>query len=117
NGPAIHEADRSYTWLEVATRVRAVASELISRGFKKGDRMAIMSLNSARYFEMQFAVLWAGGTVVPINTRFAAREIIYCLEDMDGAWICCDDEMLLLFEGIRSSLHGTRGLIYIGTNH
>jgi hypothetical protein len=54
---------------------------------------------------------------VPINTRFAAREIIYCLEDMDGPWICCDDEMLLLFEGIRSSLHGTRGLIYIGTNH
>ena len=51
NGPAIHEADRSYTWLELATRVRAVASELISRGFKKGDRMAILSLNSARYFE------------------------------------------------------------------
>jgi long-chain acyl-CoA synthetase len=59
-------------------------------------------------------VLWAGGTIVPINIRFAAREIISCLDDMDGPWIACDDEMFMRLEGIKSSLHGTKGLVHIG---
>jgi long-chain acyl-CoA synthetase len=110
---AVHDGDRRYTWKEVQ-RVRAIASTLTDQGFRPGDRMAILSLNSARYFELQYAVLWAGGTIVPINSRFATREIISCLDDMDGPWIACDDEMLLRLEGARSSLHGTKGLVHIG---
>jgi len=114
NSVAIHAGERPYTWTEVIRRVRAIASALAAQGFKPGDRMAILSLNSARYLELQYAVLWTGGTIVPINIRFAAREIISCLDDMDGPWIACDDEMLLRLEGVRSSLHGTRGLVHIG---
>jgi long-chain acyl-CoA synthetase len=113
-GTAVHEGERSYTWAQLIRRVQAVAAALTQLGFRKGDRMAILSLNSARYFELQYAVLWAGGTVVPINTRYAAREVVYCLHDMDGPWICADDEMLLTLEGIKSSLHGTKGLFYMG---
>jgi long-chain acyl-CoA synthetase len=114
NGAAIRDGERTFTWAELVARVQAVAAALIDLGFKQGDRLAIIGLNGARYFELQYAVLWAGGTVVPINTRYATRELIYCLHDSDGPWMCTDDEMLLTVEGIRSSLHGTKGLIYIG---
>jgi long-chain acyl-CoA synthetase len=116
NGIAINDAAGSYTWSDIVRRVRSIAASLHALGFRRGDRMAIMSLNSARYFEMQSAVLWAGGAVVPVNTRYAAREIAYCLNDLDDPWICSDDEMLLRLEGIKSSLHRSRDLIYIGTN-
>jgi acyl-CoA synthetase (AMP-forming)/AMP-acid ligase II len=115
NGIAIYDGDKAYTWAEIHARIEAIARALIGIGFKPGDRMAIMALNSPRYYELQYAVLWAGGTVVPINTRYAAREMIYCLDDLDGAWLCADDDMLLRLEGVRSSLHGTQGLLFIGT--
>src|SRR5512145_2836478 len=115
HGTAIVDGEDSYTWSDVVRRARAIAASLTMLGFTKGDRMAIMSLNCPRFLELQYAVLWAGGMVVPINTRFAASEIIYCLNDMDDPWICSDDAMLMRLQGIRSSLHHTKGLIYSGT--
>jgi long-chain acyl-CoA synthetase len=114
-GIAIHDGDESYTWADLADRVRSIAAALHGLGFRRGDRMAIMSLNSPRYFELQFAILWAGGTIVPVNTRYAAREIIHCLNDLDNPWIIVDDEMLLRLEGVRSSIHHKR-LLYMGSN-
>ncbi len=114
-GPAVCDGDQSISWAQLVSRVRAIAAALYAAGFRRGDRMAIVSLNSPRYFEFQFAVLWLGGTVVPINTRLAPREIVYCLADMDGPWIASDDEMLMCLEGIKSSLHGIGGYCFIGT--
>jgi long-chain acyl-CoA synthetase len=114
SGPAIYDGDQCVSWAQLVTRLRAISASLRESGFRRGDRMAIMSLNSPRYFELQFAVLWLGGTVVPINTRLAPREIIECLADMDRLWIATDEEMLPCLEGIKSSLNGTGVCFFIG---
>ena len=48
---------------------------------QRGDRVAILALNSDRYFELMYALPWIGAVMVPLNTRLAAPEIEYILED------------------------------------
>ncbi len=50
-----------------------------------GDRVAILALNSDRYFELLYAIPWLGAVVVPVNTRLATPEVRYILED---SWAC-----------------------------
>jgi long-chain acyl-CoA synthetase len=52
--------------------------------------------------------------VAPINTRYARREILHCLQDLDGVWICTDQANLESVESVRTNVEGVRGLIYIG---
>ncbi len=44
-----------------------------------GRRVAFLGLNSDHYIEYFFAVPWAGGVFVPINTRLAPPEVVHWL--------------------------------------
>jgi len=59
----------------------------------EGDRVAILALNSDRYLEYFYAVLWAGGVIVPLNTRLAVPELIYMLNDVETAVLVVDEAM------------------------
>jgi long-chain acyl-CoA synthetase len=80
--------------------VARLAGFLHARGFETGERIAILSLNNDRYFEALFAIPWAGGVVVPINTRLAAPEIDYLLRDSGARTLIVDDN----FGGMITSL-------------
>jgi len=60
---------------ETEDRIARLAGGLRRCGLAKGDRAAILALNSDRYFEYLFAVPAAGGITVPLNTRLAPPEI------------------------------------------
>lgn len=79
------------TWSETADRAARLAGFLHARGFEAGERVAILSLNNDRYFEALFAVPWAGGVVVPINTRLTAPEIDLLLKDSGACTLMVDD--------------------------
>jgi long-chain acyl-CoA synthetase len=78
------------TWSEVAGRVARIAGALRGLGLESGDRAAVLSLNNAGYFELLFAVPWAGGSVVPLNTRLAPAEIDYILTDSGAKFLFVD---------------------------
>lgn len=82
---------RLRTWHETVDRVARLAGFLRSKGLEPGDRVAILSLNSDRYFEALFAVPWAGGVVVPINTRLTAAEIDHLLTDSGARALVVDN--------------------------
>ena len=63
---------RERTWSEVEARVAKFAGALRQLGVEKGERVAILSLNSDRYYEYFFAVPWAGG-VFEIQSRQVQR--------------------------------------------
>lgn len=71
--------ERRRSWIELEDRVSRLASALISLGLKRGDRVAVIALNSDYYLETYYAVAWAGGVIVPNNTRWALPEHIYAL--------------------------------------
>ena len=62
----------------VTRLANAMGSEL---GVKKGDRVAIMALNSASYLELYHACYLGAGIVNPLNLRLAGPELDYIVRD------------------------------------
>jgi long-chain acyl-CoA synthetase len=67
--------DRRRTWAETVEHVARVAGGLRATGVRPGDRIGI------RYYELVYAIPWLGAVMVPVNTRLAAPEVAYILED------------------------------------
>jgi long-chain acyl-CoA synthetase len=76
SGTATIFRDRRHVWGETADRTARLAGGLSRLGLAKGDRAAILALNSDLYFETLFAVPMAGAIIVPINTRLAPPEMV-----------------------------------------
>ena len=71
---AIVDGDLRLTFSELVFRVRCAAGAFAEAGVEKGDRVAIWAPNSAEWIIAAFGLLTAGGTLVPVNTRFKEAE-------------------------------------------
>ena len=91
NGVATIDGERKRTWTQVHDRVVRAAAMLKALGVEAGDRVAVLALNGDRQFELHFAIPWAGGALVPINTRLSPGEIQYVLEDSGARILFVDD--------------------------
>ncbi|MGX1305432.1 long-chain acyl-CoA synthetase [Amorphus suaedae] len=91
NGAATIDGARRRTWAEVIDRVPRAAGALQSLGIAPGERIALLALNGDRYFELQFAIPWAGAALVPINTRLSANEVADVLRDSGAVALVVDD--------------------------
>ena len=81
------------TWRDVARHARAMAAGLDALGVGRGERVAIVSHNSARLFIALFAVSGSGRVVVPINFRLNAEEVAYIVEQSDATVLLVDPEL------------------------
>src|SRR4051812_27751487 len=77
----------SMTWREAERRVRAVAGGLLSLGFQKGERAAILATSRPEWVIADLAILGAGGATSTIYTSNTAAESAYILAD-SGARLC-----------------------------
>jgi len=84
------DGDRQQSWAQLQDRVARFAAALRAHDIGAGDRVAILALNGDRYTEFLFAVWWAGGAAVPMNTRWSAQENIYSLKDSGAKLLCVD---------------------------
>jgi long-chain acyl-CoA synthetase len=66
---------------ELNSRANRLAHLLLGRGLKKGDRVALLIENSAKYVVSYYAVLKAGGTTVALNTENTADDVAYIVRD------------------------------------
>lgn len=87
---------RQRSWQAFVERVARYAHGLKSLGLAPGDRVAILALNSDHYLETVFAVPWAGGIIVPINTRWSQPEIAYTLADAGVRILVVDEHFVEL---------------------
>lgn len=78
-GNALMDAKMDYrTLLDLTCRFAAALQQL---GVKKGDRVAVHLPNCPQFIIAYYAVLMAGGIVVPCNPQYVARELAYQLSD------------------------------------
>ena len=74
---------KEITWSEFNKKSNRFANLLLSRGIKKGDKVAILLMNCLEWLPIYFGVLKAGAMAVPLNYRYTADEIKYCLDLAD----------------------------------
>lgn len=107
-------AGRTRTWDECGERVAKFAGALRQLGVTDGQRVAILALNSDRYFEYFYAVPWAGGVFVPINIRLAPPEVAFWLNDSGTEVLLIDDNFLHVLDALDGKLETVRDIVYIG---
>jgi fatty-acyl-CoA synthase len=90
----------SLTWNEVARRARAQAAGLDALGLARGERVAIVSHNSARLFTSFFGVSGWGRVLVPINFRLNAEEIGYIVDHSGASVLLVDPELEDALKGV-----------------
>ena len=78
------------TYAQHLERTSRLIGGLRSLGVGRGDRFAVMCLNSAEYLELYHAAFLGGGIVNPLNLRFAPKELAYVLRD-SGTKVCFVD--------------------------
>jgi long-chain acyl-CoA synthetase len=79
--PALFVGDGWLTFHELHGRVMRLAGALNGRGFKAGDRLALLLPNSPEYLELVYACSRIGVIAVPINIRLSVVEIDRVLAD------------------------------------
>jgi long-chain acyl-CoA synthetase len=66
---------REFTWRQTLDQTRRMAAHLKSQGIAPGDRVAILSKNTAWWLMADWAVWMAGGVSVPLYPTLAADTI------------------------------------------
>ncbi len=73
---------REMTWREFDIKANRIANLLLTRGIKKGDKVALLLMNSLEWLPVYFGILKTGALAVPMNYRYASDEITYCLDQV-----------------------------------
>jgi len=71
----LYYQDRKLTLGEIFQRVRSLAAGLVEQGLKPGDRAGIYLPNCPEAIESLLAIIYAGGTAMPLNPQWKASEI------------------------------------------
>ena len=96
--------DRRVSFSQLLERITRLANGLHALGLKKGDRVAVLSMNSIEYFETYYACAMAGFITQPINWRLSAEEIARIIEDGEPAVLLCQAEFLALRDQVRAAV-------------
>lgn len=87
-------AGRRLTWAELRDNVREVACGLRALGIGRGDHVAVCMGNSLEWVIFFYAAATVGAVTVPVNTRFKADEMAYCLGQADVKLLFITDRFL-----------------------
>ena len=99
---------KELTWGEFDSKANRVANYLLSRGVKKGDKVAILLMNCLEWLPIYFGVLKTGALAVPMNYRYTAEEIRYCLDLSDASYLIFGQEFVSRIEEILEEIKGVK---------
>ncbi|MBP5284878.1 MAG: acyl--CoA ligase, partial [Kiritimatiellae bacterium] len=113
--PSANDAFRSQmTWAQFEEKANRFANFLLTRGLKKGDKVAILLMNCLEWLPIYFGVLKAGCMAVPLNFRYTADEIKYCLDLADADALVHGPEFTGRVEQIFDRLPRLKFGVYVG---
>jgi fatty-acyl-CoA synthase len=91
--PGVQGSLGRITYGELHDRARAMAVGFDKMGVGVGERVAIVSPNSARFLVSYFGVSGFGRILVPVNYRLTADEIGYIVEHSGSSVVLFDPEL------------------------
>lgn len=115
NNPA-GEYRLEMTWRVFDEKANRMANFLLKRGIKKGDKVAILLMNCLEWLPIYFGILKSGAVAVPLNFRYTAEEIKYCLELSDTMTLIFGPEFIGRVETIYDQIPKVKTLLFAGEN-
>ena len=93
------------TWNALEQVTLRIASALIASGVQRGDHVGVLLGNNSTWIQLFFACASIGAVTVPVNTRFKAEELRFCLHQADvRALVFADDFLGIDFKGMLQSI-------------
>ena len=105
---------REITWSVFDEKANRVANMLIEHGISRGQKCAILLMNCLEWLPIYFGILKAGAVAVPLNFRFTADEIDYCLLSSDSDVIFFGPEFIGRIEDISHKIKHNMLIYYVG---
>ena len=105
---------REISWRGMDYRANRMANLLLSRGVKKGEKVAILLMNCIEWLPIYFGILKAGAIAVPLNYRYAADEIKYCLEKSDSEYLVFGPEFVSRIWEINDQIDQVKMKLFVG---
>src|SRR5437868_6043116 len=85
---------RQFSYAQSDARISRLASHLRDRiGIKRGERIAVLAMNTTDTLEVQFACGRIGAVFLPLNTRLTVPELQYIVGDAAPALMIHDAEL------------------------
>src|SRR5579862_7652914 len=81
---------REFSFAQLDAMANGVARALVSRGLKRGDRIALLSANRAEYIAAYYGIMRAGCVAVPVNFKFPRATIHFIIRDAGAKLVFCD---------------------------
>ena len=107
---------REMSWKDFDRRANRFANLLLSRGLKKGTKVAVLLMNCLEWLPIYFGILKAGCIAVPMNYRYSSDEIQYCLDLADVEVLVFGPEFVSRMDVIADQIPGVRMMFYVGKN-
>jgi len=79
------------SYRQLRDEVDRFATALCDLGIKKGDKVALLLLNSPQFIIAYFGALKAGATLTPISPVYVSLEIKHQIEDSGAKTLICQD--------------------------
>ncbi|MGH8961426.1 MAG: acyl-CoA synthetase [Jatrophihabitantaceae bacterium] len=111
--PALRQGERTLTYRELADRVDRLARAFASLGVGPGDRVAHLGANDIATFETFFAAGRLGAIFVPMNTRLAAAELGYLVQDSAPTVVVYRADHATTVDELRSGVTTARAWIAV----
>ncbi len=102
------------SWHVFDEKSNRFANLLISRGIKRGDKVGILLMNCLEWLPIYFGILKTGAVAVPLNFRYTAEEIKYCIELSDVSILLFGPEFIGRIEEISEDISQNRLLYFVG---
>jgi len=107
---------REISWNVFNEKANRFANLLISRGIKKGDKVAILLMNCLEWLPIYFGILKTGALAVPLNFRYTSEEISYCLKLAEADFLVFGPAFIGRIEEIADDISKNCLLFYVGDN-
>jgi long-chain acyl-CoA synthetase len=82
---------KKYSYGELREKVYRFATALHNLGIRKGDRVALLLLNSPEHFIAFYGIIRIGAIVTPVSPVYVASEVKHQLVDSGAEHIICQD--------------------------
>lgn len=112
--PAVIDADGTYTYAELAERVRRAGNALLSLGVRMESRVAICLLDSVDFPAVFLGAMRIGAVPVPLNTLLTAADYDYMLRDSRAHTLVVSRELYPSFAPVLAGQPWLREVVVAG---